>query len=70
MQKLTNNLRGFLADKQLSQTDLADLTGLTYPVIRRVTSPSANPPLEYALAISRALRISLDQLFHLDGMGQ
>jgi len=65
MKAVTNGLRTTLAERQISQTDLAELAGIPYATIRRIVRKDSNPRLDDALRISRVLKMSIEDLFYL-----
>ena len=50
-------------EKDLSQEQLADLTGVTRQTIGMIESGKFNPSLQLCLSICRALGKTLDELF-------
>jgi len=63
-----NRLRAALEERRLTQVDLADLSGVPYPTIRRLLRPDSNPFLDDALRVARVLDASLERLFWLEGI--
>ena len=63
-----NRLRAALEERHLTQVDLADLSGVSYPTIRRLLRPDSNPFLDDALRVARVLDASLERLFWLEGI--
>jgi DNA-binding XRE family transcriptional regulator len=68
--RVANRVAAELRRRAWSQADLATLTEMPYGVIRRLTRPSSDPPLAYALAVSRAFKTRVESLFWLydDGL--
>jgi len=66
MAQLRNRVQELLDERQLSRTELAELTGLPTRTIRRLSRPDSDPLLEPALRISRILQTPLDDLFWLE----
>jgi hypothetical protein len=62
---VTNKVAWALRRRQWSHADLAAVTELPYPVVRRLVRPGCNPPLEYALRIARVLDTPVESLFSL-----
>jgi hypothetical protein len=62
---VTNKVASALRRRQWSHADLAAVTELPYPVVRRLVR-GTNPPLEYALRIARVLDTPVESLFALD----
>lgn len=65
MKAVINELRAVLAERQLSQTDLAELSGVSYTTIRRLGRRDGNPRLDDALRICGALSVQVEDLFRL-----
>ena len=65
MRAVTNGLRATLAERQISQTALAELSGVSYATIRRIGRKDSNPRLDDALRICSVLQLSIEDLFHL-----
>lgn len=63
---VVNGLRLLLSEQELSLSDLAHLTAIPYPVIRRMAAAGSNPPLELALRIARVLELPVEAIFGLD----
>lgn len=61
-----NRLRAVLNERHWSQQDLADLSGLPYPTVRRLVSGGRNPPLDLALAVCGALGLDLEDVYWLE----
>ena len=66
---ISNKVLGALEERQMSRRDLADLSGITFPIIRRLTQPDSNPFLDNALTIARILEVPVTQLFWLESSG-
>ena len=63
--KVVNQIKAILAERQLTQADLAELTGLSQQVVRRLCRIETNPSLLMALKVSSALEVPLDVLYSL-----
>jgi DNA-binding XRE family transcriptional regulator len=64
--RVANRLCAILNERQLTQTDLAEMTGLPYAVIRRMMRQGCNPPLHLALLVSRVLDVPIQQLYSVE----
>ena len=62
---LRNRLRVVLAQRQTSQIDFAEVTGLPYAIVRRLVRPDSNPRLEHALIVSEYLGLPIERMFAL-----
>lgn len=60
-----SHLRAHLEDRGFSLLDLASETDISYGVLRRLVRGACDPPLEYALRLSLALRLPVEELFSL-----
>ncbi|MCK6555717.1 helix-turn-helix transcriptional regulator [Candidatus Binatia bacterium] len=63
---VANRLRAALADRDWSQQDLSDLSGLPYATIRRLVRDGGNHPLDLALAVCGALGVDLEDVYRLE----
>jgi DNA-binding XRE family transcriptional regulator len=63
---MVNSIGKALAERGLSQSWLADATGLRPLAIGRVIHGKADPSLETAMRIAHALGTTVDELFTLD----
>lgn len=61
-----NRLRLALTASGMTQSDLAELTGISYATIKRLVRPGSNPMLHQALRISAVLQIPVERLFWID----
>lgn len=61
-QNIATNLVGVRRTKGISQSQLAELSGLTRASIALIESGSSNPSLESLIKLSQCLRISIDEL--------
>lgn len=61
-ENLAQNLRQLRHERGLSQSKLADLSGLPRPTWASLESGDANPTLAVLLKVSEALQISLEEL--------
>lgn len=68
--RVANRLRAELAERHWSQQDLADLSGLPYATVRRLLRSAVDPPLDLALAVCRALRLEVEDLYWLEPEGE
>jgi hypothetical protein len=55
-----------LAEQELSRIELSRLSEIPYQVVRRLLRQEAEPSLEQALRISRALAVELEEVFALE----
>lgn len=62
-EKLGKKIRRARKNKGISQEELADRVGLHYTTISRIERGVSNPPVETVNKISKALRVSLSDLF-------
>lgn len=67
MTPIVNGVRDVLEERGVTQLGLAELAGLSYPVVRRAIRPGGNPFLDHALRIAGVLGMPVDQLFRLNG---
>jgi DNA-binding XRE family transcriptional regulator len=67
MTRVANRLREVLADRRVTQTDLALLAGLPYTAVLRIARTAADPPLGYALRIGAVLDATVEDLFWIEG---
>jgi putative transcriptional regulator len=65
--QLQNRLRPARAAKNLSQTELADLVGVTRQTIGSIESNRYCPSTLLALRLASVLGTSVEELFYLDG---
>ncbi len=59
---LSINIKNALAEKNMTMTELAKQTGITYNMIKKYCAGEADPTVSYALKIAQALEISIDEL--------
>ncbi len=69
MTRVENRLASILAQRQWTHVQLAEATDIPYAVVRRLVQPATDPPLQYALRISEALRTPIESLFLLADRG-
>jgi plasmid maintenance system antidote protein VapI len=66
MPTFRTRLSQVLADRGLSQTDLAEATEIPYAAVRRLVRDGRAAPLEYALRIARVLSVPVEEMFRID----
>lgn len=64
--ELRNRLKEIRLKKQFTQEALADMVGVTRQTIIAIEKGKFVPSVKLALALARALNVSLDDLFWLD----
>ena len=57
-----SRLKKFLDEKKISMNALANMTGITYNMIKKYCNTGAEPTLSYAAKIADALELTLDDL--------
>jgi len=62
-EKLGKRVRKTRRDRKMTQEDLAEKVGLHYTTISRIERGISNPPVQTIDKISKALKISLSDLF-------
>lgn len=62
-EKLGKRIRKARREKKMSQEELADRVGLHYTTISRIERGISNPPVHTIDKISKALKVSLSDLF-------
>ena len=55
-------LKALMASKNVSMTQLANMTGITYNMIKKYCNSGAEPTVSYAILIADALGVSIDEL--------
>lgn len=65
--RLTNRLRVARAERNLSQSDLASLAGVTRQTISSIETGQYVPSALLAFVLARRLRFSVEDLFALEG---
>lgn len=65
--RLTNRLRVARAERDLSQSDLAALAGVTRQTISSIETGQYVPSALLAFTLARRLGLDVDQLFALEG---
>ena len=55
-------LKEILTEQNISMTELAKRTGITYNMIKKYCSGNADPTVSYAMLIAEQLEVSLDTL--------
>lgn len=63
---LRNNLKAVRAEKKLSQTDLANLVGVSRNTISSIETGQFNPTAKLALILCIALDKKFEELFYFD----
>ena len=56
------NLKSALSQSEMTMTDLANNTGITYNMIKKYCAENAEPTVSYALKMAKVLNISVDEL--------
>ncbi len=64
--KLKNRLRVLRAEKEISQKDLADATGLSRQTVNSIERGKFNPSITTALKIAEFFKIPVDLVFRLE----
>lgn len=64
--KISNTLKVQRAKKNLTQEQLAELVGVTRKTINTVENGIYTPSTYLALKLSKALSVSVEELFQLD----
>lgn len=62
MKNFRRNLRTELEDRGISQRDLADLAGISYPYVNRILQDKADPSVPICEQIAGALGLTLIDL--------
>lgn len=65
--KIGNRLKVARVEKGLTQTELADLAGVTRQTIGLIEGGRYNPTLKLCLILARVTDRSLDELFWIEG---
>jgi putative transcriptional regulator len=65
--RLRNRLKVARAEKDLSQEQLAALTGVTRQTISSIETGQYNPSALLALVLARKLGKAVEELFYLEG---
>ena len=58
----SENLKNALSQSNMTMTDLANSTGITYNMIKKYCAGGADPTVSYALKIAETLNVSIDEL--------
>ena len=58
----SENLKSALAESNMTMTDLANSTGITYNMIKKYCAGNAEPTVSYALKMAEKLNVSIDEL--------
>ena len=66
--KLKNNLKEARAEKKLSQTQLAEMIGVSRNTISSIETGQFNPTAKLALILCIALDKKFEELFYLKGV--
>lgn len=61
-----NRVRTFRVERGLTQTELADLVGVTRQTIHKIETYDYNPTVRLALDLARVLATDIGHLFWLD----
>lgn len=64
---LHNTIKVQRAIRNLTQADLADMAGVTRKSVNAIETGRMVPSVVLALKVARALGVSIDTLFSLDG---
>ena len=64
--KLKNNLKKIRTDKNLSQTQLAEMVGVSRNTISSIETGQFNPTAKLALILCIALDLKFEDLFYLE----
>lgn len=62
MNNLANQIRALLRERNITQSALSELTGISKSTLCRILSEGSDPSFEQAVQIIKALGASLDQL--------
>ena len=66
-QELRNTLKVQRAMRDLTQADLAAMAGVTRKSVNAIETGRMVPSVLLALKLARALEVSVETIFHLDG---
>ena len=58
----SENLKNALSQSNMTMTDLANSTGITYNMIKKYCAGNAEPTISYALKMAEKLNVSIDEL--------
>jgi len=58
----SENLKSALTQSNMTMTDLANSTGITYNMIKKYCAGNAEPTVSYALKMAEKLNVSIDEL--------
>lgn len=60
---MENNLRKLMYEQRMTMAELARQTGLSAAALYRIRDGEATPSVDNAMAIARALRVSVEEVF-------
>ena len=63
---LKNNLKSIRAEKKISQTQLAELVGVSRNTISSIETGQFNPTAKLALILCIALDMKFEEIFYFD----
>ena len=61
--KLGNNLKAIRTDKNITQSELAELLGVDKSFVSNIENGKNNPTLSTIASLAKALKVSVDELF-------
>ncbi len=63
---LAHNLRHFRKERDISQSKLAEIAGISFRLVQQIESGKGNPTLDTIGALARSFRITATRLLHLN----
>ena len=64
---MRNSVRALREHQGLSQGQLADVLGVSRQTVNAIETGKYNPTLPLAIAIARHFRLTVEEVFHVDG---
>ena len=64
---MRNSVRALREHQGLSQGQLADVLGVSRQTVNAIETGRYNPTLPLAIAIARHFRLTVEEVFHVDG---
>ncbi|AHF06216.1 helix-turn-helix transcriptional regulator [Desulfitobacterium metallireducens] len=64
---MNNRIRELRKTKNMTQEELAKISGVTRQTINAIENSKYNPTLELAIKLARLLGVHIDELFILEG---
>ncbi|GAB4293945.1 MAG: XRE family transcriptional regulator [Desulfuromonadia bacterium] len=68
--RLGQKIRALRQERRLTLQDLADLTGLSKPLLSQIENEQVTPPIATLLKISRGLKVEIHYFFETEGNRQ